>query len=47
MPVKNSDDEIVAVAQVINKSNGEGFTKEDEKVDQSYNIHLIDTNDEN
>ncbi|XP_060569725.1 dual 3',5'-cyclic-AMP and -GMP phosphodiesterase 11A-like isoform X2 [Ruditapes philippinarum] len=36
MPVKNSDDEIVAVAQVINKSNGEGFTKEDEKLLSAY-----------
>ncbi|XP_053408412.1 dual 3',5'-cyclic-AMP and -GMP phosphodiesterase 11A-like isoform X2 [Mercenaria mercenaria] len=36
MPVKNSDDDIVAVAQVINKSNGVGFTKEDEKLLSAY-----------
>ena len=32
MPVKNAEDEIVAVVQVINKSNGIAFSKDDEKV---------------
>ena len=32
MPIRNADDEIVAVAQVINKTNEKGFTKDDEKV---------------
>ena len=33
MPIRNADDEVVAVAQVINKSgSNDGFTKEDEKV---------------
>lgn len=32
MPVRNADDEIVAVVQVINKSNDTAFSKEDEKV---------------
>ena len=32
MPVRNAEDEVVAVAQVINKSNGKDFTKDDEKV---------------
>ena len=32
MPIRDSDDEIVAVAQVINKTNERGFTRDDEKV---------------
>lgn len=33
MPIHNADDEVVAVAQVINKAGAqEGFSKEDEKV---------------
>lgn len=36
MPVKNAADEVVAVAQVINKSNGIGFTKDDEKLMSAY-----------
>lgn len=33
MPIRNADDEVVAVAQVINKAGAqEGFSKEDEKV---------------
>ena len=32
MPIRNADDEIVAVAQVINKTNDRGFTRDDEKV---------------
>ena len=34
-PIRNADDEIVAVAQVINKTNERGFTKDDEKVGSS------------
>lgn len=35
MPIQNADDEVVAVAQVINKAGAqEGFSKEDEKVVQ-------------
>lgn len=36
MPVRNADDEIVAVVQVINKSNDTAFSKEDEKVGWDY-----------
>ena len=32
MPVKNADEEIVAVVQVINKSTEKSFSTEDEKV---------------
>lgn len=35
MPIRNADDEVVAVAQVINKIGApEGFSKDDEKVKQ-------------
>lgn len=36
MPVKNADEDVVAVVQVINKTNDEGFTKEDEKLLSAY-----------
>ncbi|XP_052805617.1 dual 3',5'-cyclic-AMP and -GMP phosphodiesterase 11A-like isoform X2 [Mya arenaria] len=36
MPVRNSDDDIVAVVQVINKSSDPAFTKEDEKLLSAY-----------
>ncbi|KAH3704410.1 hypothetical protein DPMN_079466, partial [Dreissena polymorpha] len=36
MPVRNSDSDIVAVVQVINKSNDLKFTKEDEKLLSAY-----------
>lgn len=32
MPVRNAEDEVVAVVQVINKSSGIAFDKDDEKV---------------
>lgn len=40
MPIRNADDEVVAVAQVINKAGAqEGFSKEDEKVVHVYHTH--------
>lgn len=37
MPIRNADDEVVAVAQVINKAGAqEGFSREDEKVVHTY-----------
>ena len=41
MPIRNADDEIVAVAQVINKTNEKGFTKDDEKVGEYYIPYII------
>ena len=36
MPIKDSNGDVVGVAQVINKLNGESFTENDEKV-----IHFL------
>lgn len=32
MPIKDSSGDVIGVAQVINKMNGESFTETDEKV---------------
>lgn len=36
MPIKDSDGEVIGVAQVINKHQGQSFTSADEKVFESY-----------
>ncbi|XP_064594996.1 dual 3',5'-cyclic-AMP and -GMP phosphodiesterase 11A-like isoform X2 [Liolophura sinensis] len=36
MPIRDADDEIIGVSQVINKNGGEGFTVDDEKMLATY-----------
>lgn len=41
MPIKDASGDVVGVAQVINKLNGERFTENDEKVRMYTDYHSI------